>query len=171
MSKIAVKSKDAVVNTVKDAKAVMKDTLVKKAVESKLGTEQGYSEPQKADTEAAESVENAAYTTADTVYHKGKTFTQNKIKEHRQKVKTRESEAPETPDEPKTVDNEPKTKENYKADEHSAESPKSTEQAKNKAQEKATVKTKEEYLKFQSDTSSNGVKTKENYIINIVQIK
>ena len=78
MPKVAVKSKDAVVNTVKDAKAVMKDTLVKKAVESKLGTEQGYSEPQKADTEASERVESAAYTTADTVYHKGKTFTQNK---------------------------------------------------------------------------------------------
>ena len=57
MPKVAVKSKDAVVNTVKDAKAVMKDTLVKKAVESKLGTEQGYSEPQKADTEASERVE------------------------------------------------------------------------------------------------------------------
>ena len=95
MPKVAVKSKDAVVSTVKDAKAVMKDTLVKKAVESKLGTEQGYSEPQKADTEASERVENAVYTTADTVYHKGKTFTQNRIKEHRQKVKTRESEAPE----------------------------------------------------------------------------
>ena len=86
MPKVAVKSKDAVVNTVKDAKAVMKDTLVKKAVESKLGTEQGYSEPQKADTEASERVESAAYTTADTVYHKGKTFTQNKVKERIQKV-------------------------------------------------------------------------------------
>ena len=61
MPKVAVKSKDAVVNTVKDAKAVMKDTLVKKAVESKLGTEQGYSEPPKADTEASEQVESAAY--------------------------------------------------------------------------------------------------------------
>ena len=95
MPKVAVKSKDAVVNTVKDAKAVMKDTLVKKAVESKLGTEQRYSEPPKADTEASEQVESAAYTTADTVYHKGKTFTQNKVKEQIQKVKTRENETPE----------------------------------------------------------------------------
>ena len=74
MPKVAVKSKDAVVNTVKDTKAVMKDTLVKKVVESKLGTEQGYSEPQKADTEASERVESAAYTTADTVYHKSKSY-------------------------------------------------------------------------------------------------
>ena len=182
MPKVAVKSKDAVVNTVKDAKAVMKDTLVKKAVESKLGTEQGHSEPQKADTEASERVENAAYATADTVYHKGKTFTQNRIKEHRQKVKTRESEAPEhqepTPEEPetptkepKTVENEPKTdentpktKENYNTNEQPSGNQKAVEQAKSKAQEKATVKTKEEYLKSQSETSSHGVKTKENYI-------
>ena len=182
MPKVAVKSKDAVVNTVKDAKAVMKDTLVKKVVESKLGTEQGHSEPQKADTEASERVESAAYTTADTVYHKGKTFTQNRIKEHRQKVKTRESEAlehqkptseePETPTkEPKTVENEPKmdentpkTKENYNTNEQPSGNQKAVEQAKSKAQEKATVKTKEEYLKSQSETSSHGVKTKENYI-------
>ena len=182
MPKVAVKSKDAVINTVKDAKAVMKDTIVKKAVESNLGTEQGHSEPQKADTEASERVESAAYTTADTVYHKGKTFTQNRIKEHRQKVKTRESEAlehqkptseePETPtkepktveNEPKTDENSPKTKENYNTNEHPSENQKAVEQAKSKAQEKATVKTKEEYLKSQSETSSHGVKTKENYI-------
>ncbi len=182
MPKVAVKSKDAVVNTVKDAKAVMKDTLVKKAVESKLGTEQGYSEPQKADTEASERVESAAYTTADTVYHKGKTFTQNKVKERIQKVKTRENEAPEnqeptpgepeTPDkypkavenEPKTDENTPKTKETYNANEQPSGNERAVEQAKSKAQEKATVKTKEEYLKSQSETSSHGVKTKENYI-------
>ena len=182
MPKVAVKSKDAVVNTVKDAKAVMKDTLVKKAVESKLGTEQGYSEPPKADTEASERVESAAYTTADTVYHKGKTFTQNKVKEQIQKVKTRENETPEnqeptpeepeTPDkEPKTVENEPKTdenapktKESYNINEQPSGNERAVEQAKSKAQEKATVKTKEEYLKSQSETSSHGVKTKENYI-------
>ena len=185
MPKVAVKSKDAVVNTVKDAKAVMKDTLVKKAVESKLGTEQGYSEPQKADTEASERVESAAYTTADTVYHKGKTSTQNRIKEHRAKVKSRENEAPESPqnqeptpnepnfpdNEPKAVDKEskteentPKTKEKYNANNQLSGNQKAVEQAKNKAQEKATVKTKEEYLKSQSETSSHGVKTKENYI-------
>ena len=89
-SKIKVKSKEAIVSTAKDAKNVMKDALVKKAVESKLGTDTQERQPQKADTEAAESVENAAYVTADTAYHKGKTYAQNKIKEHRAKVKTRE---------------------------------------------------------------------------------
>lgn len=89
--KMAVKSKEAVANTVKDAKAVMKDTLVKKAIETKNITEQEQSQPQKADTEAAENIESAVYTSADTVYHKGKTFTQNKIKEYQaNKVKTRE---------------------------------------------------------------------------------
>ena len=48
--KMAVKSKEAVANTVKDAKAVMKDTLVKKAIETKSITEQEQSQPQKADT-------------------------------------------------------------------------------------------------------------------------
>lgn len=91
-SKIAVKSKDAVTNTVKDAKIVMKDTLVKKAVESKLGTDIQQEQLQKVDTEAAESVENAAYTTAGTAYHKGKTYTQNKIREHNSnKVKTKDN--------------------------------------------------------------------------------
>ena len=78
MPKVDVKSKNAVVNTVKDAKAVVKDNLVKKAVETKLGTEQGQAQSQKADTEAAESVESAAYTTADTVYHKGKPLLKTK---------------------------------------------------------------------------------------------
>ena len=176
--KIAVKSKEAVTNTVKDAKAVMKDTLVKKAVESKLGTQQEQTQPQKADTEAAESVESAAYTTADTAYHKGKTFVQNKIKEHNHKVKTRENEAPEAPaDEqlpeaetnaPKTSENEPKTAENYNNKETTPENGKSVEQAKEKAQQKSAVKTKEEYLKSQNASTDNGathgIKTKENYI-------
>ena len=177
MTKVAVKSKDVVVNTVKDVKAVMKDTLVKKAVESKLGTEKGYSEPQKADTEASEHVESATYTAADTVYHKGKTFTQNRIEKHRAKVKSRENEVPEEPEppenqehlpeesetpdnEPKSVDNEPKTdentskaKENYNTDEHHSGNQKTADPFENKDQEKAMVKTKEEYLKSQAEKS------------------
>ena len=163
--KVVVKGKEAVTNTVKDAKSVMKDTLVKKAIDSKLGTQQEQSQPQKADTEAAESVENAAYTTADTAYHKGKSFAENKIKQHREKVKSRENadapnepEAPIDDNAPKTADNEPKTTGNYNKDTKSAES-------KNTEQGKAKVKTKEEYLKSQkSDTSAHGIKTKESYI-------
>ncbi len=171
--KVAVKSKEAVANTVKDAKAVMKDTLVRKAVESKLGTQQEQTQPQKADTEAAESVENAAYTATDTTYHKSKTFVQNRIKEHQNKVKTRESGEPETPqaqsnepdaqpnepNTPKTADNEPKTADNYYNKETAPKSEKVAEQG------KSTVKTKEEYLKSQrTDISEQGVKTKESYI-------
>ncbi len=158
--KVAVKSKDAVVNTVKDAKAVMKDTLVKKAIETKLGAEQEQSQPQKADTEAAESVESAAYTTADTVYHKGKTFTQNKIREHRaNKVKSKEEylenntdNLPEQKDEVQAEPNTPKTKE--------ASEP-TTEKA---SDNPSKVKTKDEYMKSKSEQNSQNVKTKENYI-------
>lgn len=163
-SKIAVKSKEAVTNTVKDAKSVMKDALVKKAVETKLGTDTQEQQPQKADTEAAESIESAAYTTADAAYHKGKTFTQNKIREHRaNKVKNKDEpelpeepeqpEEPETPNEPKQADNQPKTKESQEP-----QAEKSSEQ------KKPDVKTKEQYLKNQKGENANGVKTKDSYI-------
>ena len=89
--KAVVKSKDAVVNTVKDAGAVAKDAMIRKAIETKLGSDSGEQQPQKADTEAAESVESAAYTATDAAYHKSKTFVQNRIKEHKNKVKTREN--------------------------------------------------------------------------------
>lgn len=106
--KIAVKSKDAVVNTVKDAGSVAKDSMIRKAIETKLGSESGEQQPQKTDTEAADSVESSAYTTADMVYHKGKTFTQNRIREYRaNKVKTREQAENETPDTPETPEETP----------------------------------------------------------------
>lgn len=163
--KVAVKSKDAVVNTVKDAGSVAKDAMIRKAIETKLGSDSGEQQPQKADTEAAESVENAAYTTADTAYHKGKTFTQNRIREHKAKVKTREQvendtpdnpEPPEqAPDEPKQPDNQPKTRDSQ---EPTAES--------SGEQKSSGVKTKEEYLKSQGEKQSkaDGIKTKENYL-------
>ncbi len=164
MPKIAVKSKDVVVNTVKDAKAVMKDTLVKKAIETKLGAEQEQSQPQKADTEAAESVENAAYTTANTAYHKGKTFTQNKIREHRaNKVKSKEEylenntdNLPEQADEPHT---EPQTEPNAPKTRETSET--TTEKGSDNS---SKVKTKDEYMKSKSEQNSQNVKTKENYI-------
>ena len=163
-SKIAVKSKETVTNTIKDAKSVIKDTLVKKAVESKLGTDTQQEQPQKADTEAAESVENAAYTTADTVYHKGKTYTQNKIREHRANKAKAENEPepqhePEQPEqsethnEPKQADNQPKTRESQE-----------TKSDTKGEQKKSDVKTKEQYLKNQKSDTANGVKTKESYI-------
>lgn len=176
--KIAVKGKEAVTNTVKDAKAIMKDTLVKQTIEKQLS---GNAEQQQADRPenyAVDNVENTAYTTADTAYHKSKTFVQNRIKEHHQKVKARENEAPEAPadeqlpnDEentPKTSENEPKTAENYNNKETTPNNEKAVEQAKTNAQKKSAVKTKEEYLKSQNGSTDNasthGVKTKENYI-------
>ena len=164
--KVVVKSKDAVVNTVKDAGSVAKDAMIRKAIETKLGSESGEQQPQKADTEAAESVESAAYTTADTAYHKGKTFTQNRIREYRaNKVKTREQAENDTPDTPeetpdnpeasKEPDNQPKTRDSQ---EPTAD--------KGSEQKSSGVKTKEEYLKSQGEKQSkaDGVKTKENYL-------
>lgn len=167
--KIAVKSKDAVVNTVKDAGSVAKDSMIRKAIETKLGSESGEQQPQKADTETADSVESAAYTTADTVYHKGKTFTQNRIREYRaNKVKTREQAENETPDTPETPEETPY---NHKAQKEPDNHPKtrdSQEPSFEKGGEQKTsgVKTKEKYLKSQGEKQSkaDGIKTKENYL-------
>ena len=176
--KIAVKGKEAVTNTVKDAKAVMKDTLVKQTIEKQLSSATEQQQSNRPENYAVDNVENTAYTTADTVYHKSKTFVQNRIKEHNHKVKTRENEAPEAPaDEqlpnddanaPKTSENEPKTTENYNNKETAPKNEKAVEQAKTNAQQKSAVKTKEEYLKSQNSSTDNasahGVKTKESYI-------
>jgi len=185
--KVVVKSKEAVANTVKDAKSVMKDTLVKKAIDSKLGTDNQERQPQKAETEATESVESAAYTATDTVYHKSKTFVQNRIKEHNaNKVKTREqaeNTPPETPseetpkelpeaNEPKTADNQPKTADNQPKTRESQGTHSEKADTKKPDTQQPKVKTREEYLKSQSEqphrTENNPqrvkVKTKENYI-------
>ena len=167
--KIAVKSKDAVVNTVKDAGSVAKDSMIRKAIETKLGSESGEQQPQKADTEAADSVESAAYTTADTVYHKGKTFTQNRIREYRaNKVKTREQAENETPDTPETPEETPY---NHKAQKEPDNHPKTRDSQepsskKGGEQKSSGVKTKEKYLKSQGEKQSkaDGIKTKENYL-------
>ncbi len=176
--KIAVKGKEAVTNTVKDAKAVMKDTLVKQTIEKQLSSATEQQQADRPENYAVDNVENTAYTTADTAYHKSKTFVQNRIKEHNHKVKTRDNEAPEAPSDeqlpnneanaPKTSENEPKTTENYNNKETVPQNEKAVEQAKTNAQQKSAVKTKEEYLKSQNGSTDNasahGVKTKENYI-------
>ena len=192
--KVVVKSKEAVANTVKDAKSVMKDTLVKKAIDSKLGTDNQERQPQKAETEATESVESAAYTSADAVYHKGKSYVQNKVRQHNaNKVKTREqaeNTPPETPpketpnelpeanepkivdNQPKTADNQPKTADNQPKTRESQETHSEKADTKKPDTQQPKVKTREEYLKSQSEqphrTENNPqrvkVKTKENYI-------
>lgn len=185
--KVVVKSKEAVANTVKDAKSVMKDTLVKKAIDSKLGTDNQERQPQKAETEATESVESAAYTSADAVYHKGKSYVQNKVRQHNaNKVKTREqaeNTPPETPseetpkelpeaNEPKTAENQPKTADNQPKTRESQGTHSEKADTKKPDTQQSKVKTREEYLKSQSEqphrTENNPqrvkVKTKENYI-------
>lgn len=185
--KVVVKSKEAVANTVKDAKSVMKDTLVKKAIDSKLGTDNQERQPQKAETEATESVESAAYTSADAVYHKGKTYVQNKVSQHNaNKVKTREqaeNTPPETPpeevpnelpeaNEPKIADNQPKTADNQPKTRESQGTHSEKADTKKPDTQQPKVKTREEYLKSQSDQPHRAennsqrvkVKTKENYL-------
>ena len=162
--------------TVKDIKTVAKDTLVRNAIDKQLETRQS-NEPQRAEVEATEQVESTCYSAADTVYQKGKSFAENKLKQHHQQVKTRESQnadiphtpqnegVPEVQNPPKQTNNAPKTKESVQADK-SVSALKETP----KPQSKATtqVKTKEAYIRAQktemANKSADTVKTKANYI-------
>lgn len=185
LPKAAVKNKEAAVNTAKDVKAVMKDALVKKAVDKKLEISDETQQARKAETEAAESVENAAYTSAGTVYDKSRTFVQNKVKQHKvNKVKTREqaentppvsqsqSELGNIPEQntPKTADEQPKVTKSSEQPPQNAV-PQNNE-IKITGTEQAKIKTKEEYLKLRTDrprrteytSKSVNIKTKENYI-------
>lgn len=142
--KFVVKSNEAVAKSVKDA-------VIRKATETKHRAEHEKQQPQKADTEAAESVENAAYTAADTAYHDGKSFVKNRIRVYRKnKVKSKAQDEKDTSEtekqpeedgcEPKQPDNQPKTREKKEA---TAEG--------GREQEKPGVKTKEDYLKAEGE--------------------
>lgn len=164
--------------TVKDIKTVAKDTLVRNAVDKQLETRQS-NEPQRAEVEATEQVESAYYSAADTVYQKGKSFAENKLKQHHQQVKTRESQnadiphtpqnesVPEVQNPPKQTNIAPKTKESVQADK-SVSALKETPKPQSKAT--AQVKTKEVYIQAQkkesktADKTADTVKTKANYI-------
>ena len=78
--------------------------------------------------------------------------------------RTPDNEPKVNDDQVKTSDNAPKTREVYNTNEQPFGNQKSSEHTYGKPQEKITVKTKEEYLKSQSETASHGVKTKESYI-------
>ena len=178
--KMVVKNKDIAVNAVKDKAAVMKDVAVKKAIESKLGTEQQEQQPQKADTQAAETVENTAYTVTDTAYQKGKSVAKDKIKQ-RIENKVKNKETTDTDSSQQTVKTKeeylkgqgeeitPKTKENYIQNETRAKevtvntdintlSPKSRTEAR-----KEYVKNKLEKQNTENLIQSQ-VKTKETYM-------
>ena len=158
---------------VKDIKTVSKDVLIKNTIDKRLGTRQS-EQPQRAEVEATEQVENTYYSAVDTVYQKGKHFAENKLKQHRQQVKTRQNQNADTPpapqndnisevqNTPKQPNNAPKTKESIQA-EH-----KTSATAKVQKAPPAQVKTKEAYMKSRkadmSEKSADSVKTKENYI-------
>lgn len=161
---------------VKDIKTVSKDVFIKNIVDKQLDTRQS-EQPQRAEVEATEQVENTYYSAVDTVYQKGKHFAENKLRQHRQQVKTRQNQNADTlhtpqndnisevQNTPKQPNNAPKTKESIQA-EHK---PSAHENAP-KVQSKSTaqVKTKEAYIKSQkadmSEKSADTVKTKANYI-------
>ena len=161
---------------VKDIKTVSKDVLIKNTIDKRLDTRQS-EQPQRAEVEATEQVENTYYSAVDTVYQKGKHFAENKLKQHRQQVKTRQNQNADTPhtpqndnvsevqNTPKQLDNAPKTKESIKA-EHKTSAPENAPKVQNTPT--ARVKTKEAYMKSQkadmSEKSADTVKTKANYI-------
>ena len=161
---------------VKDIKTVSKDVLIKNTIDKQLDTRQS-EQPQRAEVEATEQVENTYYSAVDTVYQKGKHFAENKLKQHRQQVKTRQNQNADTPhtpqndnisevqNTPKQPDNAPKTKESIQA-EHKTSAPENAPKVQNTPT--AQVKTKEAYMKSQkadmSEKSADTVKTKANYI-------
>ena len=159
---------------VKDIKTVSKDVIIKNTIDKQLDTRQS-EQPQRAEVEATEQVENTYYSAVDTVYQKGKHFAESKLKQHRQQVKTRQnSDMPNTPQNdnisevqntPKQLDNAPKTKESIQA-EHKTSAHENAPKVQSKST--AQVKTKEAYIKSQKsdmpEKSADTVKTKANYI-------
>ncbi len=161
---------------VKDIKTVSKDVFIKNIVDKQLDTRQS-EQPQRAEVEATEQVENTYYSAVDTVYQKGKHFAENKLKQHRQQVKTRQNQNADTPhtpqndnvsevqNTPKQPNNAPKTKESIQA-EHKPSAPENVPKVQSKST--AQVKTKEAYIKSQKldmpEKSADTVKTKANYI-------
>ena len=158
---------------VKDIKTVSKDILIKNTIDKQLDTRQS-EQPQRAEVEATEQVENTYYSAVDTVYQKGKHFAENKLKQYRQQMKTRQNQnadplqnndISEVQNTPKQPNNAPKTKESIQA-EHKTSAPENASKVQSKST--AQVKTKEAYMKSQkadmSEKSADSVKTKENYI-------
>ena len=150
-----------------DIKTVAKDTLVKNAIDKQLDIKHS-EQPQRAEVEATEQVENTYYSAVDTVYQKGKSLAENKVKQHRQQVKTKKNTnvpqnktVSDIPNTPKQAEHTPKTKESVQAS-----APENAPEVQSKST--AQVKTKEAYMKSQktdiSEKSADTVKTKANYI-------
>ena len=156
---------------IKDIKTVSKDVLIKNTREKQLGTRQS-EQPQRAEVEATEQVENTYYSTVDTVYQKSKHFAENKLKQRRQQVKTRQnSDVPRTLQadniqEIQQPNNVPKTRENISKT--NAELIKSDISAPNVNFEnmldtafpsKSMPKTKESYIRSHGKAPSDLIKT------------
>ena len=150
-----------------DIKTVAKDTLVKNAIDKQLDIKHS-EQPQRAEVEATEQVENTYYSAVDTVCQKGKSLAENKVKQHRQQVKTKKNTnvpqnktVSDIPNTPKQAEHTPKTKESVQAS-----APENAPEVQSKST--AQVKTKEAYMKSQktdiSEKSADTVKTKANYI-------
>ena len=140
-----------------DIKTVVKDTLVKNVMDKQLDTKHS-EQPPRAEVEATEQVENTYYSAVDTVYQKGKSLAENKVKQHRQQVKAKENaNTPNTPQ----AEHTPKTKESVQAS-----APENAPKVQNKPA--AQVKTKEAYIKSQksqkAENTAETVKIKQNYI-------
>lgn len=168
--KSAPKTNPYIKNAASDIKSAAKDVLVRDVIKNKADEAKQNGQSDRAEVQATENVENAAYTTADAAYHKGKTFVQNKIKQHSADKKLQEVNAPKTAE---SAD--------HTMAAHTANAPKTPERpidanAKNitqnhaLSQNQAQVKTKENDIKSQPDAkvSENKtgikVKTKESYI-------
>lgn len=162
--KVADRSK----NAVKDVKSVMRDTLVKQAAEVKRSADR-QEQPQRAEVEATENVENAAHSAAETVYHKGKRVLQNNIQKRRRQKPVRTASEPPVVNAPKAALPSPKTPDTVPVQNHPENIPK--EKAIAQAKTKAAVKTKEHYIHSHATETSAAdtshavkVKTKDNYI-------
>ena len=152
---------------VKDIKTVARDTLVKNVLDKQFDTRQS-EQPQRVEVEATKQVENTYYSAVDTVYQKGKSLAENKLKQHRQQVKTKENTnvpqnetVSDIPNAPKQAEHTPKTKESIQASAHENAPKVQTKSA-------TQVKTKEAYIKSQKSQKAENiaetVKTKQNYI-------
>ena len=152
---------------VKDIKTVARDTLVKNVLDKQFDTRQS-EQPQRVEVEATKQVENTYYSAVDTVYQKGKSLAENKLKQHRQQVKTKENTnvpqnetVSDIPNAPKQAEHTPKTKESIQASAHENAPKVQTKPA-------TQVKTKEAYIKSQKSQKAENiaetVKTKQNYI-------
>ena len=142
---------------VKDIKTVSKDVLIKNITDKQLDTRQS-EQPQRAEVEATEQVENTYYSAVDTVYQKGKHFAENKLKQHRQQVKTRQNH---TSDMPIHNGNLPKTNAELIKSDISTPNVNSENMLDTSLPSKSMPKTRESYIRSHSKAPSDLIRTPE----------